>query len=1173
MPPRHHLLPPILLALLASVVTPGHAMAQGPPTPTVETEAVLAGPSEAEITDWITRVDAATLSEDAKKSLKDAYSVTLGFVQALTKSKERTAQLEALREDAPRKLAEEIQPALLKPAPTLPTPDPTATLAQWEQEANQAKAGKDAAEKTVTDLEEEKRKRTEDRTANPLATQTATSRITEIERDLDSVAPSSDPLDPNFARRQRLVAERRLLKQRLVELKAELVSYDARSELLIRRGELAAKLRKEAVDLSEHWAHHVSDRRAKDAKDEAERASLSQAIAERLGLPALKETTTRNLELANKRVGADSVRAKIDIAVQRLAELNLERTKLQTRFEQDRKRVELGLSDTLGQYLHSSRRLVFGSSTVEEHEEEIRLREERLKQVLLEQIELDDEERDLGDVEARVAAAMVETAADLDPFRSQLISETLTNAYEDLKKNLIALQVDYADYLNKLNDLDAQQKALVKLGEEYRQYLTEKILWIRSSSAIGPETLLRSGEALVWLGSPMRARDLVGAYRLDVVRMWPYYVLFFGVLVAIRTARRRLIFRRTAAAEKATVKDVHSPLTTVLFASLEALVRALPIPTTLVFLAWRARAATLGWSIHEYAMALSSGVVAIAGMLFSLGVLRQILRVRGLGETTFGWPAASLRSARLSLRGIEGIGAPVVFVHSCFGPEHYYGDSLGRIAFLLLLGIGAFFALRLRGPFQNILSSMRNSSKGTAAWTTLFMVTGFWMPLVLAGLSAWGYHWTATQLSESLIASGWLFMMLVFAFTIFDQWFQYHRRLIALERLRRRREEVIAQPTASEVRSDARSEALAAIPAEPDEVDLRRANEQTQSLLRNGAVILFLVGLWTIWKDVLPALLILDHVKLWTVSVTDAEVVKVVDITLVNLLRSIFLLFLTMIISVNVTGFLDLVVLTRLPLVAGTRYAVVTLVRYGIGGTGIALAMNALGLNWGDLKWLVAALMVGLGFGLQEIFGNLVSGLILLLERPVRVGDTVTVNGATGVVTRIRMRATTIADWDRKELIIPNKSFITNDIVNWSLTDSVIRVVLPVGVAYGTDPKKVEDLLMKAARDNRDVLNDPAPSVVFQSFGDNSLNFDLRVFVPNIDRLVPARHNMNRAINALFQKNGVSIPFPQRDVHMHIAADSQGFITVRPKEVEAETTTFSSPPSPSPASTSPAATT
>jgi potassium efflux system protein len=175
---------------------------------------------------------------------------------------------------------------------------------------------------------------------------------------------------------------------------------------------------------------------------------------------------------------------------------------------------------------------------------------------------------------------------------------------------------------------------------------------------------------------------------------------------------------------------------------------------------------------------------------------------------------------------------------------------------------------------------------------------------------------------------------------------------------------------------------------------------------------------------------------------------------------------------------------------------------------------------------------VGLGFGLQEIFANFVSGIILLFERPARVGDTVTIGDITGTVTRIQIRATTILDWDNKELIVPNREFVTGNLVNWTLTNPSVRLVVKVGVAYGSDTRLTTDLLYKVARDNPDVLADPEPVVVFTEFGASSLNFELRLFVAELGLFRRLKHDLHIAIDDEFRQHGIEIAYPQCDMHL-----------------------------------------
>jgi len=187
------------------------------------------------------------------------------------------------------------------------------------------------------------------------------------------------------------------------------------------------------------------------------------------------------------------------------------------------------------------------------------------------------------------------------------------------------------------------------------------------------------------------------------------------------------------------------------------------------------------------------------------------------------------------------------------------------------------------------------------------------------------------------------------------------------------------------------------------------------------------------------------------------------------------------------------------------------------------------------VQWLVAALGVGIGFGLQEIVANFISGLIILFERPVRVGDIVTIGDTTGVVSKIEIRATTIRNWDKQELLVPNKEFITGRLLNWSLTDQLNRIVVTVGVAYGSDTRKAMAILAEAADENQHVIKDPEPIVTFEGFGDNSLTLVLRCYLDNLDYRLTVTTELHQTINDKLEAAGISIAFPQRDIHLRSA--------------------------------------
>ncbi|MFT3508779.1 MscS family mechanosensitive channel [Klebsiella pneumoniae] len=234
----------------------------------------------------------------------------------------------------------------------------------------------------------------------------------------------------------------------------------------------------------------------------------------------------------------------------------------------------------------------------------------------------------------------------------------------------------------------------------------------------------------------------------------------------------------------------------------------------------------------------------------------------------------------------------------------------------------------------------------------------------------------------------------------------------------------------------------------------------------------------------------------------------------------------------NLPGLLEVLVLSRLNMRQGTSYAITTILNYAIIAIGAMTVFGALGVSWDKLQWLAAALSVGLGFGLQEIFGNFVSGLIILFERPVRIGDTVTIGTFSGTVSKIRIRATTITDFDRKEVIIPNKAFVTERLINWSLSDTVTRVVIRLGVAYGSDLDKVKEVLLKAAHDHPKVMQEPAPAVFFTTFGASTLDHELRLYVRELRDRSYTVDELNRAIDRLCRENDINIAFNQLEVHL-----------------------------------------
>jgi potassium-dependent mechanosensitive channel len=415
------------------------------------------------------------------------------------------------------------------------------------------------------------------------------------------------------------------------------------------------------------------------------------------------------------------------------------------------------------------------------------------------------------------------------------------------------------------------------------------------------------------------------------------------------------------------------------------------------------------------------------------------------------------------------------------------------------------------------------------------------LPLFLAGLAVAGYYYTSQQLASRMVVSIYVFLGLILLGSFLLRWVQVNRCKLAMAKARRRRAVLQLQNGSS---ADAVA-ASALVSANEPEHDLTAINIQTRRLVEHSMALAGLLAIWFIWVDVLPALGFLNSVEVWktTANVTESvtapdgstttrTVLKTEAVTLAHLGLAVLVFTATLIAAKNIPGLLEMAILQHLPVDTGVRYAVATVSRYLITILGTVFTCNAVGLGWSKVQWLLAAISVGLGFGLQEIFANFVSGLIILIERPIRVGDVITIADVTGSVSRIRMRATTIVDPDRKELIIPNKDVITGRVLNWTLSDQVNRVQIKVGIAYGSDTERTAELLMRVAQDHPHVLDNPKPSVTFEAFGNSTLDFVLQCYLPNLENRSRVIHEMHMAIDRAFRENSIEIAFPQQDIHV-----------------------------------------
>lgn len=308
-----------------------------------------------------------------------------------------------------------------------------------------------------------------------------------------------------------------------------------------------------------------------------------------------------------------------------------------------------------------------------------------------------------------------------------------------------------------------------------------------------------------------------------------------------------------------------------------------------------------------------------------------------------------------------------------------------------------------------------------------------------------------------------------------------------------------------------------------------------------------------IWVIIaLSAFSLYEPTKDWFVEFLEADIgFGSFSITLGDILLFIVTVWVSILLSRFIRFILDGDILPRLSLPRGVPGTISILTKYLILGFGFIIAITSVGLDLNKFTILIGALGVGIGFGLQDLVNNFISGLILIFERPIQIGDVVHFSQIEGRVTNIGIRSSTIKTWQGAEIIVPNGHLVSNDVINWTLSDKRRRIELAVGVKYGSNVELVTKILLDCAKSDDRILLDPLPAVMFKAFGDNSLNFELRCWTGNFDEWFIISSEMHYAVNKAFKENNITIPFPQRDIHIKSNEENE-FLDQQTKEDKSE---------------------
>ncbi|MBZ2168061.1 mechanosensitive ion channel domain-containing protein [Marinobacter sp. F4216] len=678
------------------------------------------------------------------------------------------------------------------------------------------------------------------------------------------------------------------------------------------------------------------------------------------------------------------------------------------------------------------------------------------------------------------------------------------------------LHTTVTKHIEVLNEYYSVVIKLLRRLEQYQELLQQRLFWLPSTEAVDSSHLGDLYRGATWFISSLKWKSIKRAVERSMEERWPLIFLFIIILGWLWVRRRKI--RRALIASGHPVGNVRQDRWQLTFwALLLSLLLALPGVILLGL------AHLLLESGNSFLNALSRGFFNAAISALLLRGVYTVAYTKGLGERHFQWNKNTLTALRKYIPVLLAVLIPILIIMPTMNTTKGspYSDSLGRLLFAIASIALAYFA-------QKFMSAVRKDQPGSRT-LILVHIASVATPLILTVVSLWGYHYTAVQFEGLIFISICWVALVILIHYLGLRGLAVRERRIALKQAIEQREaerKHAEHREAAEISGDGLPPML-----ESPQRDIHDISQQSEALLKIVSVILAGVGLFMLWENIFPALKIFDEVTLWTIQ-TGAEGEPPIPINLWDVMLALGIGVATFLAARNLPGTLEITMLSRMNLEPGVGYAITTLATYIIVFIGIAATLAGLGFQWSKLQWLVAALGVGLGFGLQEIVANFVSGIILLFERPIRVGDTVSIGGITGTVSRIRIRATTLVDWDRKEQIIPNKSFVTQDLTNWTLSDPITRLIVRVGVAYGSDVDKVQDLLQQVAVENERVVDDPAPAVFCVELGESSIDFEIRAFVRDILDLMPLSHELHSAITRILRANDIEIPFPQRDIHI-----------------------------------------
>lgn len=702
------------------------------------------------------------------------------------------------------------------------------------------------------------------------------------------------------------------------------------------------------------------------------------------------------------------------------------------------------------------------------------------------------------------------------------VRNSATQLLQDRSSLLSDMMSRETELIELLGNIDISYQQLDSLIEEFKAFLIGHILWVRSHLPLDRDVFKQ-----LWLDTRQAIDSLQFSMAFNI-NLLAIIAMLAGLSLLLL---RRRMWRRMEIINRRIGRPRNDSIIYSVEILLLTLLRSAAVPLVMVGLGLSIETNQQGL-LQPLALSLLTAAGGVMAALF----LRDSSTAGGICRTHFDWPEGRCKSVSnlmtwILIRLMPVVIAASFLVHLEQNTPH---AVLGRLFLCFVAIMVAAKLLRMLARQRKLQASQtpdEQFAKRFPNWIQdgiVWVSAGFLIFIVLSG-----FLLPARIVYTGLAITALIFVGAIFLHELLMRWLLVARRRIRFQQL------MAAQP-GTEGEEKAETEAR--------RTSLGDLSDSTAQLIKSLVYVSTAVSVILVWKPLMPAVQGLQRFTLWSVSQTVNGVQLQTQITLATLFLAILIFFATFYAARRIPALIELILRSTGRSTPATRYTISTITNYVIIAIGTMVFFSTLKMSWSQLQWLVAALGVGIGFGLQEIVANFISGLIILFERPIRVGDVVTIGESTGTVTRIQIRATTIRDWDGKELLVPNKEFITGRLLNWTLSDTNNRIVIDVGIAYGSDVAAAMKILEDVVTLHPAILDEPRPNILFTQFGDNALLLSARCFLADLDDRLRRVSELNQQIYTAFNEAGIVIAFPQLDVHL----DPESPLTVRLQDTSEE---------------------